>query len=123
MPTVRVLLSQMPQILRDIFEHEILHHPDLELVEEATHGLQVSGCWGRPPDVVVMGTGASDHSSVARVLLAQWPRAQIMFVTPTEGEAALCELRMHTTAIGCVSPAELVQTIRRSAAERAMHAE
>lgn len=114
MPIVRVLLSQLPQILRDIFEHEILHQPDLELVHEVRHVLSMPGSRGAAPDVVIVGTGSTDDPQTPLTLLARWPHARIMMVTPTEGEAALCELRLHTTELGRVSPSEIVRWIRKA---------
>jgi hypothetical protein len=112
MGTVRVLLAQMPQILLEIFEHEILHQPDLELVQDPQPVAGNAAAQSVSPDVVIVGTPSPDDPRMPLSLLTNWPRARIMMVTPTEGEAALFELRLHITELGRVSPAELVRTIR-----------
>jgi hypothetical protein len=111
MSAVRVLLLQLPQILREIFECEIARDPGLELVDD-----------GRPvplkdrggPDVVILGTGSTGDKERPMSVLSRWPRARVIVVTPTEGEAALSELRLHTIELGRVSPAEIVRSIRAS---------
>jgi hypothetical protein len=110
MPTVRVMLLHMPQILREIFEHEIDRQPDLELVPERRSIPRIDD--RRGPDVVIVGTRVASDTRTPRAVLARWPRARVMTVTPSEGEAVVCELRLHTTTLGQVSPADIVRSIR-----------
>ena len=106
-PAIRVLLSQMPQILRDILEHAVRRQPDLELIHDAV-----------APDVVILGATSLDLIRMPLSVLEKWPGARVMIVTPGEGDAALFELRPHVTALGRVSPTELIERIRQSAANR-----
>lgn len=112
-PAIRVLLSQMPQILRDILEHAVRRQPDLELVQDprtASHGSYD----GVAPDVVILGATSLDLIRMPLAVLEKWPATRVMIVTSGEGDAALFELRPHVTALGRVSPAELIQRIRQS---------
>src|SRR5688500_1477641 len=101
---IRVLLSQMPNILRDILEHAVARQVDFELVRDApdTTLRSISG-HDTSPDVVIIASADGVPASMA--MLARWPAARIMIVTPVEGEAALYELRPHITTLGHVSPA------------------
>jgi len=63
------------------------------------------------PDVIIVGTPSTDDDDRPLSVLSRWPKARVMVVTPTEGEAALSELRLHTTELGRVSPGEIVQSI------------
>src|SRR5262245_17025903 len=109
MSTVRVLLLQLPQILREIFECEIERTTGLELVHDG-RPVPVKDRGG--PDVVILGTPSTGDRDLPMSVLSRWRRARVIVVTPTEGEAALSELRLHTTELGRVSPAEIVRSIR-----------
>jgi hypothetical protein len=113
MPIIRVLLSEMPQILRDILEHAIRDQPDLKLMGYWRAASRFSSDRGVAPDVVITGM-SSDDPRMPSTLLARWPGARIMCVTPTEGEAVLYELKPHMTALGRLSPEELIQAIRQT---------
>jgi hypothetical protein len=102
-PAIRVLLSQMPQILHDILEHAVRRQPDLELIHD-----------GVAPDVVILGATSLDLVRMPLAVLEKWPATRVMIVTPGEGDAALFELRPHVTALGRVSPSDLIQRIRQS---------
>jgi hypothetical protein len=106
---VRVMLLDLPKILHDIFEVEIRREPAIELVQEGRLTRFLND--RRDPDVIIVGSGSTDDAEVPLSVLSRWPRARVMMVTPTEGEAALSELRLHTTELGRVSPGEIVQSI------------
>jgi hypothetical protein len=104
----RVLLSRMPQILRDILEHAIVQQPDLQLLADGWPGHAGRGI----PDVVVVAIAPNDAAGAPLALLRQWPGARVIAVAPTDGEVALYELKPHVTDLGPVSATELVQVIR-----------
>jgi hypothetical protein len=106
---VRVLLLDFPKILRDIFELEMRREPAIELVQEGPLTPFLND--RRDPDVIIVGTGSTGDAERPLSVLSRWPRARVMLVTPTEGEAALSELRLHTTELGRVSPGEIVRSI------------
>ena len=115
---MRVLLSHMPRMLRDMLEDEILHRDDLELLDDTpAPSLSSIGC-GPAPDVIILGAERPGSRRSPRALLRRWPGARVMSVTPNEGEATLYELTLHTTALGSLSPAELVQRILETVRRR-----
>ena len=103
------MLLHLPKILRDIFEDEIRRAPAIELVHDGQLARFLND--RRDPDVIIAGTGSTDDAELPLSVLSRWPRARLMMVTPTEGEAALSELRLHTRELGRVSPSEIVQSI------------
>ena len=107
-PSRRVVLSRMPQILRDILEHEILQQPDLQLLDDDDG----SNAIGAAPDVVVVAAAAGDRRFASLSLLREWPSARVIVVTPHEGQVAVYRLEPQMTDLGRVSPAELIQLIR-----------
>lgn len=111
MAAIRVLLSNMAPILRGMFEHAVRQEPGLELVHERPLRL-VGGREVPAPDVVVVGCDTGDARQASMPVLEQWPLARVMVVTQAEGEAALCELRLHAVGMGRVSPAEVVRALR-----------
>lgn len=111
MAAIRVLLSNMSPILRDMFEHAVRQEPGVTLVRERPFRL-VGGREAPAPDVVVVGCDTGDARQASMPVLEQWPHARVMVVTQAEGEAALCELRLHAVGLGRVSPAEVVRAVR-----------
>lgn len=111
-PIIRVLLMDMPPLLRQILEHAISQHGDLQLIPEAGDTPGVATHRGTPPDAVIVCARASRAPHQASALLERWPRAQIVVVTAAGRDAALYELRPHRTELGQLSPAEAVQAIR-----------
>jgi hypothetical protein len=111
-----VLLARLPAGLRDILEHEIREHPDLSLLAEepfAESELEEPGPGGgRAPDVVIVGSAAASDPRVTTRWFTRFPRARVLVVTPADGSASLYELRRHRSALGQVSPAELVAALR-----------
>lgn len=100
-PARRVLLSRMPQILRNILEHAVLRRPDLELIHDGS---------AAEPNVVIVGASADDERT-AGALLARWPGAQIVSVTLADGDATLYELALSRIELGRLSPAELLRVL------------
>ena len=108
---MRVLLAQMPRLLREMFEHEILRGTTLELVDEQRALLNVVAMNSLIPDFVIIGTASPERSRMPSTFLSRWPSARIVAVAPAKGHAFVYELKLQATELGRVSPAELVETI------------
>jgi hypothetical protein len=115
---VRVLLLEMSQTLRDILEHAIRAHPEFELWRESTVVFGSRTSHGGDPDVVIFGATVPEDASRVTALCARWPGAQVVSVMPTNGDAAVYELRPHRTGLGQLSAAELVQALRETVRHR-----
>lgn len=111
----------MPQLVRDILEQAISTHSDMEVVSEEDCGSStpVSSC---SPDVIIVGTTAIEESQKMPGLLLRWPKSQVLMITVAGRAAALYELVPHKTALGELSPSELVDVIRARVKRNRAHA-
>ena len=109
---MRVLLLEVPRLLREVLEHAIHQDGACELIRASeaatTSGDQTS------PDMVILGLMADEDATLVPALFARWPRAQILTVMQAGDAAALYELRRHRRQLGEVSPSDLVRTLREA---------
>jgi hypothetical protein len=107
---VRVLLLEVPRLLRDILEEAIHVDDGTELMADsesaATQGDRM------PPDVVVLGLTAEGDATLVPALFARWPLARVMTVMPQGDAATLYELRADRRVLGEMSPSEIAETLR-----------
>jgi DNA-binding NarL/FixJ family response regulator len=115
---VRVLLVDVPTLLRQILEEAITRHPDLELVPQAAAATGTSPNERPTLDAVIVGADAAQAPDQASALLDRWPRAQVVMLTAAGRDAALYELRPHRTQLGKLSPVEALQAIRDAVRRR-----
>lgn len=109
--TVRVLLLEMPMLLRGILEHAVHLRSDCELLK-VTNGSLPLLAEQAAPDVVIMGLTAAEDATLVLALFARWPGTQVMTVMSTGNDAVVYELRPHRRALGQMSPTEIVDTLR-----------
>ena len=102
----------MPQLLRDILEHDIQLQSDFELLKDTRRAFQMLTEQMVPPDVVILGLSAAEDATLVPALFARWPTAQVMTVTQAGDDAAVYELRPHRRPLGQMSPAEIVESLR-----------
>ena len=102
---LRVLVIDLPQLLRDLVEQRVAAQPDMEL------GGRLAEPSADDPDVVVCG--GAGHG-----LLAGRTRLKVLGIDEG-GRACLYELREHAVPIGEVSPDQVVDAIRAHAGSRA----
>jgi DNA-binding NarL/FixJ family response regulator len=110
--SVRVLMIDMPPLLRQILEHAISQDSDFQLVPEAPAASATPVNTHSRVDAVIVGSEADDAARQASALLDRWPKAQVVVVTAAGRDAALYELRPHRTQLGTLSPVEAVTAIR-----------
>jgi hypothetical protein len=111
---MRVLVHNMPRLLRDIVEGAIVGQPDMELVAGE---VPMPAPRSDSPDVAVVGTRDPGNTAEPLALLMEWPRSRVLMVATSGLETVLYDLRAHRTALGPMSPLTLVQAIRRAAAD------
>jgi DNA-binding NarL/FixJ family response regulator len=102
----------MPQLLRGMLEEAVQTHDDCMLLKHSGRVFAALTERMAPPDIVVLGVTAAEDATLVPALFAQWPRAQVMTVMQTGDETAAYELRPRRTALGQMSPAEMVETLR-----------
>ena len=109
METSRIVLVEMPRILREIIEQAVADEPDMEIVE-GDAGPLLEAVEASKADFVIAGADY-DLGEVARVL-AERPRLRVLAVSGVGREAFLYELRPTRTPLGEVSPRTIVDAIR-----------
>jgi hypothetical protein len=114
---VRVLLLEVPPLLRGILEHTIKCDPECELENQVLGGV-LQGVEEEPkPDMVILGLTAASDVTLVPAIFARWPQAQIMTVMQTGHEAALYELHPRRRALGEISPAQMLERLRTAVKE------
>jgi DNA-binding NarL/FixJ family response regulator len=112
MEQVRVLLLEVPHLLREILEQAIQVDDECELVTDpdvtATFGDRIV------PDVVVLGLTAEGDATLVPALLARWPRARVVTVMPHGDAATIYELRPDRRMLDEMSPTEIVNALRHA---------
>ena len=111
---MRVLLLEVPRLLRGILEHAIEVDRGCELLKDVGHNLSTWREEAPQPDVVILGLTAVEDVALVLALFARWPQAQVMTVMQAGDDAAIYELRPRRQALGEVSPAEIVEKMREA---------
>ena len=115
-----MLLLEVPRLLREVLEHAI--HQDGAFQVMSASDASAASSEQLQPDMVILGLTADEDSTLVPALFARWPRAPILTVMQQGQTAALYELRRHRRALGEVSPAEMVRTLRAAVLRDALAA-
>ncbi len=112
---MRVLLLEMPQLLRGMFEHAIELHGGCEVMEGARRELPMLTARTPPPDAVILGLSAAEDAVLVSALFACWPMTQVITVMQSGDVATLYQLSPSERQLGELSPAEIVEALRDAA--------
>ena len=102
----RVLLLEVPKLLRDILQHATRNEDDFELETETEPATS--------PDVVILGLTAAEDVTLVSALFARWPSAQVLTVMHAGGDVVAYELSPRRQTLGEISPAEILLSLRNS---------
>ena len=108
--TIKVLLGEMPQTLREILEHALRDQRHIVLVNDRWSAASFSEI-DEGPDVLILGRAAYDEREPDHALLGRWLKTRVLLVTEAGRRTVLYELRPHRTELGELSPTELVGAI------------
>jgi DNA-binding NarL/FixJ family response regulator len=114
---VRVLLLELPLLLRDMLEHSIQLQSDCELLKNSRHGPQVLAEEAMPPDIIVLGLTTAQDAALVPALFARWPMARVITLMQAGDDATVYMLRLGRRVLGQASPSEIVKTLRELAHE------
>jgi DNA-binding NarL/FixJ family response regulator len=108
----RIVLIDMPPLLREIVRDAVAREPDLELVAELEDGPGVAAALEHDgADFVIVGSDAAAAGQVSALVAAQ--RGLRALELRADGrESVLYELRPHRVPLGEISAETLVRTIR-----------
>jgi DNA-binding NarL/FixJ family response regulator len=112
MKRIRVLLADMPPMLRDIVTRAVTGEPDVEVsgVLGPRESLQ-AGLERVRADVLIVGRRRPDLA-VAEAVWARWPRVKVLMIAEGGRSAVLYVLRPQEMVLGDVSPEGLAAAIR-----------
>ena len=116
MERIRVLIGDMPRMMRELVGAAVSDAPDITLVDSGQGGEPLSASLDRTrADVLIVGIQDERLSSSFDALLYDHTRLALLTIAEHGRSTELHELRPHTVALGDVSPTELVDAIRSSA--------
>jgi len=110
MSNIRVLISDVPTMLREILEQVISSEPDMAVIPEPAVRPAIDDRLS--PDVVIVGTGDSQPADEARALLARWPHSHVLIITARGQRVFKYELLPRGVDLGEMSPLQLAMAIR-----------
>jgi DNA-binding NarL/FixJ family response regulator len=117
---IRVLIGDMPRMMRELVGAAVSGAPDITLVGSAHGGEPLAASLDRTTaDVLIVGVPHNGISSTIDSLLYDHPRLTLLTIGEHGRSTELHELRPHSIALGEVSPTELVDAIRASARAKA----
>ncbi len=108
---IRVVLAEMPPLLRDIVRDAVASHADIEIVGDldGRNGplRAVEGV-----DVVIVGARQPDDSALAGEVFRTSPCTRVLIIATSGRSAIMWQLRPHKAPLGEVSAASLLAAIR-----------
>jgi len=110
---IRILLAEVPRMLREIIESVIDGQADMSIVGTIpTRDRVVSALDTTPADVVIVGLRHAETTTALDPVLYERPRLKVLAISGDGGSSTLCELRPYRVPLGDVSPSGLVDAIR-----------
>lgn len=99
---MRVLLLEVPKLLRDILERAIRSRDGIEMIRDTRPTLEAMTESGPVPDVVVLGLSAEDDAPLVPIVLSRWPLARV--ITIHEGGRSAEVARLHPQSRKLLQP-------------------
>lgn len=110
---IRIVLVDMPMLLRELLQHTLASEPDMVvLATEPNIEALARTAHDADADVVIVGLEDGRLPEAAQRLLDEHARQKVVGVEAVDGEAALYELQSCRTSIGAASPTTLATAIR-----------
>jgi DNA-binding NarL/FixJ family response regulator len=110
---VRVLLGDIPPVLRSLIVDALRDQPDVELLHDDSDMPE-----RRDVDVLLIGAADPNDLEYARMLLTAWPKTRIMVVSSSGRDAVVYEWYPQKLVLGDVAPRTLLNVIRQGFGER-----
>jgi hypothetical protein len=108
----RIVLIDMPPLLRDVIRAALVPEPDLDLVGEHDGPVDIRAAVEEDDaDFVILGSGVVSEESV-RALVGPARRVRALEVHSDGTQSVLYELRPHRVPLGEISTDTLLRTVR-----------
>jgi uncharacterized NAD(P)/FAD-binding protein YdhS len=115
---IRVVVSDLTGMVRDIITETLEAAPDLVVTVVSPPDTALAAVAAADADVAVVGGGAEGLPPAGRELLDHHPRLHVMAVQRDGRHASLFELRPHERRLGEISPAVILDAVRRAGPAR-----
>lgn len=113
--TKRVLLFDMPQLLRDLVRDAVSGQTDLEVVGELDDESQLDAAVSSTsPSVVIVGTDGAEISEACQALFEVRPRLRVLALATRRGRSVVWELAPRRVSLGEISPQSLLTALRKT---------
>jgi DNA-binding NarL/FixJ family response regulator len=107
---IRIVLVDMPPLLRDIVRDSVAGERDLDVVADVRGDAALESALDRlRPDLVILGAGAPQDVAAS---LVEGARVRRALALDEEGQGVLYELRPQRVRLGEISKDALLRTIR-----------
>jgi DNA-binding NarL/FixJ family response regulator len=110
---IHVVVSDLTGMLRDIVTETLEAAPDLVVTVVSPPESALAAVAAAEADVAVLAGGVDGLPAAGRELLDHHPRLHVMAVRRDGRDASLYELRPHERRLGGISPAVLLDAVRR----------
>jgi DNA-binding NarL/FixJ family response regulator len=108
----RILLIDMPRMLRELIQTTIAAHPELEVVGALDDApVLAEAIEDAQADVVIVGADVVEPEEVAEALGLR-PAAKVLRLSADGRESSLWELRPYEEHLGDIAPEHLLAAIR-----------
>jgi len=108
----KVLLIDMPRMLRDIVCEVVADDPTFEIVGQLERAPDLTVTARQyDPEVIIAGDAVSEAEAIG-ALLEMRPRTRILTITDDGGQSILYRLSPEALALGDLSPARLREAMR-----------
>jgi DNA-binding NarL/FixJ family response regulator len=115
----RVLTGELPGILNDLIGTLLEAEGDIRVIGKARNRSELRELTRRVrPDVIIIGVEEPNATAVGWDLYAGDPLVRVLGVVGEGRQTFVYELRLHRTALGELSPQELIAAVRRMAHTR-----
>ena len=119
MKPIRVLVSGLPRMLRDIVSGVLESQPDMQVVGAAAEKNELDrAILATSADVLVLGCEEAELAQTGNALLASHPFLEILAVGADGKRSFLYHLEPAAVSLGEVSPRLLMDSIRKTTHSR-----
>ena len=116
MHPIRILLVDMPQLVRDVLVPRIECEDDLRIVgDEPAAAALGEAVRATDPEFVIVGLDDHRLPAGGDRFLAERSRVRLFGIEAADGDACLYELKPERVELGAVTPESVVREIRRAA--------
>lgn len=115
---IRILILDLPRMLRDLVQQALSEHPEMVVVEPPEPASEMAAAAEQADaDVLVVPAPSSNELWDIDAALFRRPRLKVLGITRDGRDMHLRELCPRTVHIGNVAPRELAEAIRRMVEE------